>query len=81
MRRIDLFAEEAGHETVLVPLRLAEYYGVEIKVRRISVRGGCRKVETELREFVKDLLNAKRLLGEALAPFRGGTTAEYPAGC
>ncbi len=57
MRRIDLFAEDAGHEAVLVPLlhRLAELHGIEIKVRRISVRGGYGRVEKELREYVKDL--------------------------
>jgi len=58
MRRIDLFAEDAGHEAVLVPLlqRVAERYGVRIKVRSVSVRGGYGKVETELKEYVKDLL-------------------------
>ena len=62
MRRIDLFAEDAGHETVLVPLlqRFAEYYGVEIKVRPVSVRGGYGRVETELKEYVKDLFKYQR---------------------
>jgi hypothetical protein len=58
MRRIDLFAEDAGHEAVLLPLlqRVAEQYGVELKIRAVSVRGGYGKVATELREYVRDLL-------------------------
>ena len=64
MRNIDLFAEDVGHEAVLVPLlqRLAEDYALEIKVRRVSVRGGYGKVETELREYVKDLLKYQQVL-------------------
>ena len=62
MRKIDLFAEDAGHEAVLLPLlkRVAEQYRVEIQVRAVSVRGGYGKVETELKEYVRDLLKCRQ---------------------
>lgn len=43
MRQIDLFAEDAGHEAVLLPLlkRVAEQYRVEIQVR-----AACRALAT-----------------------------------
>ncbi|TVS21112.1 MAG: hypothetical protein EA424_00550, partial [Planctomycetaceae bacterium] len=62
MRRIDLFAEDAGHEAVLVPMlkQVAKQYGAEIHLRAVSVRGGYGRVEKELKEYVRDLLKCRQ---------------------
>lgn len=64
MRSISLFAEDFGHEAVLVPLivRVAQQYRVEVKVRRLSVRGGFPRVAFELDQYVKDLLRFRETL-------------------
>jgi len=64
MRRISLFAEDSGHEAVLVPLiiRVAEQYRVEVKVRPVSVRGGFPRVAAELDQYVKELLRFREAL-------------------
>jgi len=64
MRRISLFAEDFGHEAVLVPLivRVADQYGVEVKVRPVSVRAGFPRVAAELSQYVKDLLRFRETL-------------------
>ncbi|OHB72111.1 MAG: hypothetical protein A2V70_10515 [Planctomycetes bacterium RBG_13_63_9] len=57
MREISLFAEDYGHESVLLPLitRIAAQYEVRTKIRPVSVRGGYGQVETELGQYVKEL--------------------------
>jgi len=64
MRSISLFAEDFGHEAVLVPMIdcLAARYEVKAKVRPISVRGGFGKVAAELKEYVQALLKYRESL-------------------
>jgi hypothetical protein len=64
MRSISLFAEDFGHEAVLVPMigRIAAKYGVEAKVRPVSVRGGFPRVAAELEEYVRALLTYRESL-------------------
>lgn len=58
MRSVSLFAEDYGHEAVLTPLidNVAKQYGIQVKIRPVSVRRGFGKVELELEQYVKDLL-------------------------
>jgi hypothetical protein len=58
MRRISLFAEDRGHEIVLTALveRVLASYEVQAKIQLVSVRGGFGRVQTELDQYVKDLL-------------------------
>ncbi len=64
MRNISLFAEDFGHEAVLVPLIgcVAAQYEVEANVRPVSVRGGFGQVAAELEEYVQALLRFKESL-------------------
>jgi len=58
MREVSFFGEDEGHRVFIVPLieRVAAHYGVGIRVREYSVRGGFGKVEEELGDYVADLL-------------------------
>jgi hypothetical protein len=58
MRNISLFAEDRGHEVVLkaVVERVLASYDVQAKIRLVSVRGGFGRVQSELEQYVKDLL-------------------------
>lgn len=57
MRNINLFVEDVAHEDFLTALiqRLADEYNIEINIKPSSVRGGCGKVITELRQYLRDL--------------------------
>ncbi len=57
MRSVSLFVEDFGHEEFLKALlyRVAGEYGIEIRLRSVSVRGGHGKVISELRRFMRDL--------------------------
>ena len=62
MLKISLFAEDRGHEIVLNALveRVLESYELQAKVRLVSVRGGFGRVQTELDQYIKDLLSYDR---------------------
>lgn len=57
MREVALFVEDYGHSVFLKALltRLSEQFGVPVTVREFSARGGHGRVETEFRQFVRDL--------------------------
>ncbi len=61
MRRILLFAEDYGHEKVIVSLveRLSHEANVEISIIPRNVRGGHGKVVSEFRGFLDDLNREK----------------------
>ena len=64
MRSISLFAEDRGHEIVLktmVECVLANR-AVQAKIRLVSVRGGFGRVQTELRQYVKELQGLRSTL-------------------
>lgn len=56
-KRIGLFVEDYGHETVLKSLiqRYAQEYGIEVDMQLRSVRGGCGRMINELRQYLRDL--------------------------
>jgi hypothetical protein len=68
MRKVSLFAEDFGHEAVIAPLvrRVAAQCGAEVAVRSVSVRGGFGLVQTELAEYVADLLKYKESLPDLI---------------
>ena len=65
-RRIDLFAEDRGHEELLKPLleRVAREQGKDVRVSVRSARGGHGRAITELKLYQKSIL--KGIGGEAL---------------
>lgn len=58
MHSISLFAEDRGHEIVLKTIveRVLASRVVQAKIRLVSVRGGYGRVQTELDQYVKELL-------------------------
>jgi hypothetical protein len=62
MRKISLFAEDRGHEIVLKSLveRVLASHEVQANIQLVSVRGGFGRVQTELEQYVKDLLSYNR---------------------
>lgn len=57
MREIALFGEDSGHEFALTALinRYAEEYGVAIRLKIISSRGGITKVHFEFGQYLNDI--------------------------
>jgi hypothetical protein len=68
MRKVSLFAEDFGHEAVIAPLArcVAAQYGTEVAVRSVSVRGGFGCVQTELKDYVADLMKYKESLPDLI---------------
>lgn len=61
MREIALFVEDFGHEEFLNALlqRVADEYGIEVRIKAYSVRRGYGKVITELKKYLRDLRRHK----------------------
>lgn len=61
MREVVLFAEDVGHEELVSAIvnRLSRIHGVQVKLRRRSVRGGYGKVTAELKQYLRDLKNGR----------------------
>jgi hypothetical protein len=57
-REIDLFAEDHAHESVIKPLlqKIASEFGIEVSIRALSARGGFGRVESQVRQYVAELL-------------------------
>lgn len=68
MPKIDLFAEDFGHEIFLRALlqRLAHEYGIAVIIRAYSVRGGHGKVISEFRQYARDVQRGRGELPDLL---------------
>ena len=57
MRRVLLFAEDEGHETIMVPLveKVASEEDLEVHVEVRSAVGGAGRMTRELKRFLRDL--------------------------
>lgn len=68
MLNISLFVEDRGHEDVLraVVTRVLASHAVQFKFQPVSVRGGFGTVQTELDQYVKELLHFHSILPDLI---------------
>lgn len=78
-RTISLFVEDYGHREFLVPLvqRLAADYGFDVETRVFSATGGFGKVESELTQYVRDLLKFKEDLPDLIVVAQDANCAGF----
>jgi hypothetical protein len=62
MREVGLFTEDSFHEDFLEALtqRFSRDYGISVRLRPYSVRGGITKMHFELEQFLRDLKNDRQ---------------------
>jgi hypothetical protein len=80
MPDVSLFAEDFGHQAFIQPLlagRLAEQFGVPVKVQPLSVRGGFATVGRELDEYVREILACRRRLPDAIVVATDGNCTGF----
>lgn len=81
MRKISLFAEDYGHEALLVPMvrRIAVEQGVAVQIRPCSVRGGFGKVAEELKEYVSDVCRYREQLPDPVVVATDANCDGFPS--
>ncbi len=79
MREVFLFVEDFGHEAFLVALinKLSGEYGIEVRIRPYSVRGGRARVVIELKQFMDALHRAGGELPDLLVIATDGNCQGY----
>ncbi|HYK84637.1 MAG TPA: hypothetical protein VEV19_04680 [Ktedonobacteraceae bacterium] len=79
MRNIHVFAEDTGHEKVLVPLvqRFAVQYGVSIKINIENAAGGHGKAIFTLKQYIRDLGRGRKSFSDLLIVAIDGNNVGY----
>jgi hypothetical protein len=79
MREVLIFAEDAGHESVLVPLiqRFASAYGIEVAITLRNTRGGHGRALTELSRYIRALRRSRADLPDLVVVAIDGNCRGY----
>ncbi|MGB0561427.1 MAG: hypothetical protein ACPGVO_06450 [Spirulinaceae cyanobacterium] len=67
-----LFLEDIGHEDFIISLlkRIESEFNVELEIIPRNVRGGCGKMISELKQFLRDLERSKDILPDLIVVAR-----------